>query len=68
MDGDGCMELGDICPEGIELQCEAWRNLASGLVALDGRALAVEEGRAASTPEEGLWRPRMTMETERMEE
>ena len=69
MDGDGCVELGEIRPEGIKVRCEAGRNLAGGLqVALDGRALAAEEGRAASTPEEGLWHPRMTMEIERMEE
>ena len=68
MDGDSCMELGEIRPEGIEVQCEAVRNLAGRLVALDGRALAAEERRAASAPEKGLQRPRTTMETERMEE
>jgi len=68
MDGDGCVELGEIRPEGIKVRCEAGRNLAGGRVALDGRALAVEEGRAASALEEGLRRPRTMMETERMEE
>jgi hypothetical protein len=63
------MELGKIHPEGIEVRCEAGRNLAGGLlVALNGRVLAAEEGRAASAPEEGLRRPRTTMEIERVEE
>ena len=43
MDGDGCVELGEIRLEGIEVRCEAGRNLASGRVALDGRASASEE-------------------------
>ena len=68
MDGDGCVELGEIRPEGIEVRCEAGRNLSGGLVALDGRALVAEEGCAASAPEGGLRHPRTTMETERMEE
>jgi len=68
MDGDGCVELGEIRLEGIEVRCEAGRNLASGRVALDGRALAAEEGRVASSPEEGLRCPRTMMETKRMEE
>ena len=62
------MELGEIRPEGIKVRCEAGRNLAGGRVALDGRALAAEEGRVASALEEGLRRPRTMMETERMEE
>ena len=31
------MELGEIRPEGIEVRCEAGRNLSGGLVALDGK-------------------------------
>ena len=53
MDGDGCMELGEIRLEGIEVRCEAERNLAGGRVALDGWALAAEEGPSIN-PAQGI--------------